>query len=71
MLSDIWKRGIDISEVSSQAGTKLPAVEVSTTDSVAKLVDKMLQNNVTSLLINEDHNARWGNKRQRTFEGNS
>ncbi len=54
MLSDIWKRGIDISEVSSQAGTKLPAVEVSTTDSVAKLVDKMLQNNVTSLLINED-----------------
>ena len=55
MLSDIWKRGIDISEVSSQAGTKLPAVEVSTTDAVAKLVDKMLQNNVTSLLINEDH----------------
>ena len=71
MLSDIWKRGIDISEVSNQAGTKLPTVEVSTTDAVAKLVDIMLQNNVTSLLINDDHNARWCNKRQRTFEGNS
>ena len=55
MLSDIWKRGIDISEISNQAGTKLPAVEVSTTDAVAKLVDKMLQNNVTSILITENH----------------
>ena len=55
MLSDIWKRGIDISEISNQAGTKLPTVEVSTTDIVAKLVDKMLQNNVTSVLINENH----------------
>ena len=55
MLGDIWKRGIDISEISDQAGTKLPTVEVSTTDTVAKLVDKMLQNNVTSVLINENH----------------
>ena len=55
MLSDIWKRGIDISEISNQAGTKLPTVEVSTTDAVAKLVDKMLQNNVTSILITENH----------------
>ena len=55
MLSDIWKRGIDISEISNQAGTKLPSVEVSTTDAVAKLVDKMLQNNVTSILITENH----------------
>jgi signal-transduction protein with cAMP-binding, CBS, and nucleotidyltransferase domain len=55
MLSDIWKRGIDISEISNQAGTKLPTVEVSTTDVVAKLVDKMLQNNVPSILITENH----------------
>ena len=54
MLSDIWKRGIDISEISNQAGTKLPTAEVSTTDAVGKLVDKMLQNNVTSLLIKDD-----------------
>jgi sugar-specific transcriptional regulator TrmB len=56
MLSDIWKRGIDISEISTQAGTKLPTVEVSTTDVIAKLVDKMLQNNVPSILITENHN---------------
>jgi sugar-specific transcriptional regulator TrmB/predicted transcriptional regulator len=55
MLSDIWKRGIDISEISNQAGTKLPAIEVSTTDPVAKLVEKVLQNNVTSILITENH----------------
>jgi sugar-specific transcriptional regulator TrmB/CBS domain-containing protein len=55
MLNDIWKRGIDISEISNQAGTKLPIVEISTTETVAKLVDKMLQNNVTSVLITEHH----------------
>jgi CBS domain-containing protein/sugar-specific transcriptional regulator TrmB len=55
MLSDIWKRGIDISEISNQAGTKLPTVEVSTTDVVAQLVDKMLQNSVPSILITENH----------------
>jgi sugar-specific transcriptional regulator TrmB/CBS domain-containing protein len=55
MLSDIWKRGIDISEISSQAGTKLPSVEVSTTETVAKVVEKMLQNSVTSVLITELH----------------
>jgi len=51
MLNDIWKRGIDISEISSQAGTKLPTVEVETTATIAQTVDKMLQNNVTSILI--------------------
>ena len=55
MLSDIWKRGIDISEISNQAGTKLPTIEVSTTDPVAKLVEKVLQNNATSILISENH----------------
>ncbi len=54
MLDDIWKRGIDISEISNRAGTKLPAVEVSTTDTVDKLVEKLMQNGVTSLLITEN-----------------
>ena len=51
MLDDIWKRGIDITEISSQAGTKLPTVEVASSETVAKTVAKMLQNNVTSVLI--------------------
>jgi sugar-specific transcriptional regulator TrmB/CBS domain-containing protein len=55
MLSDIWKRGIDITEISSQAGTKLPTIEASTTDTVDKVVEKMLQNSVNSILITEHH----------------
>ncbi len=55
MLDDIWKRGIDISEISDQAGTKLPSIEVSTTETVTKLVEKMLQNGVASVLITENH----------------
>ncbi len=55
MLDDIWKRGIDITEISSQAGTKLPTVEISPMETVAKTVAKMLQNNVTSVLITEEH----------------
>jgi sugar-specific transcriptional regulator TrmB/predicted transcriptional regulator len=51
MLSDIWKRGIDISEISSQAGIMLPQIMVSTTETVAKAVGMMLQNGVTSVLI--------------------
>jgi CBS domain-containing protein len=53
MLNDIWKRGIDIQEVSSQAGTKLPNVVISTNETVATIVDKMFKNGVTSVLISE------------------
>lgn len=53
MLDDIWKRGIDITEISSQAGTKLPTVEVAATETVDEIVAKMLQNNVNSVLITE------------------
>ncbi|MGA2680702.1 MAG: helix-turn-helix domain-containing protein [Candidatus Bathyarchaeia archaeon] len=53
MLNDIWKRGIDIQEVSSQAGTKLPTVMISTNETAATIVDKMFKNAVTSVLITE------------------
>ena len=53
MLSDIWKRGIDITEISSQAGTKLPDIEIATTETIAKTVDLMLQTNLNSVLITE------------------
>jgi sugar-specific transcriptional regulator TrmB/CBS domain-containing protein len=54
MLSDIWKRGVEISEISTQAGMKMPTVEASTTETVATLVNTMLKNGVTSVLINEN-----------------
>jgi len=59
MLNDIWKRGIDIKEISSQAGTKLPAVTVSTSDAVAAIVSKMFENGVNSVLIT-DHGKPVG-----------
>lgn len=55
MLDDIWKRGIDITEISEQAGTKLPSVEVAATDAVTNIVSKMLENNATSVLISDNH----------------
>jgi sugar-specific transcriptional regulator TrmB/predicted transcriptional regulator len=54
MLSDAWTRGMEISQITSQPGMKLPAIEVSSTDSVARLVTAMLQNNETSVLITEN-----------------
>jgi len=54
MLDDIWKRGIDIKEISRQAGTKLPTVAVSTNDTVSVIVNKIFENHVTSVLITED-----------------
>ncbi len=53
MLNDIWKRGIEISEISSQAGMKLPKIEIPYTETVSRLVDAMLQNSVNSVLITE------------------
>ena len=55
MLSDIWKRGIDITEISSRAGTKLPKVEIATSETIARTVDKMLQTNVNFHLITKLH----------------
>jgi len=54
MLNDIWKRGIDITEISGQAGTKLPTIEVATTETLAKTVGRMMENNVNSVLITEN-----------------
>ncbi len=56
MLSDIWKRGVEISEISTQAGMKLPTVETTTAETVSTLVSKMLENGVTSILITENQN---------------
>ncbi len=54
MLNDTWKRGMDLSEISSQAaGMKLPAISVSARDSVSQLVDTMFQHNADSVLITE------------------
>jgi len=54
MLNDIWKRGVEISEISSQAGIKMPTVEASTAETVSKLVNIMLEEGVNSVLVTEN-----------------
>ena len=60
MLNDIWKRGIDIQEVTSQAGTKLPALTVTTTETVASIVEQMFKNGVNLVLIMDSHQKPVG-----------
>jgi len=54
MLNDMWKRGVDVSEISSQAGMKMPSVEVSTAETVVNLVNAMLQKSVNSIIVTEN-----------------
>ena len=55
MLNDIWKRGVDISELDSQPGIKLPTVCVPSDGKASELVDAMLKNRVNAVLITENH----------------
>jgi len=57
MLNDTWKRGVEISEIRSQAGMKMPAVKVSTVETVAKLVNTMLKEGVTSIILTENQKS--------------
>ncbi len=54
MLNDTWKRGMDLSEITKQAGMKLPNITVSMNDTVSKLISAVLKNNVNSVLIVEN-----------------
>jgi sugar-specific transcriptional regulator TrmB/CBS domain-containing protein len=54
MLDDTWKRGVEISEISTQAGMKMPTVEASTAETVSTLINAMLKNGVTAILITEN-----------------
>ena len=54
MLNDTWKRGMDLSEITSQAASmKLPTLSVTTTETVSQLVYLMLKENVESVVITE------------------
>jgi sugar-specific transcriptional regulator TrmB/CBS domain-containing protein len=54
MLNDTWKRGVDLSDIISQTGMKMPTVEISNAETVASLVETMSQNGVSSVLITEN-----------------
>jgi len=54
MLNDMWRRGVEISELDSQAGIKLPTVDVASEEKVSELINVMLQNNVDTALVTEN-----------------
>jgi len=60
MLNDTWKRGTDLSEITSQAGMKLPSITVSINDTINKLVEIVMRNNVTQVLITNNTNKPVG-----------
>jgi sugar-specific transcriptional regulator TrmB/CBS domain-containing protein len=54
MLNDTWKRGMDLTEITSQAsGMKLPTLTISTNETVSQLVSRMLTENAESVLLTE------------------
>jgi sugar-specific transcriptional regulator TrmB/CBS domain-containing protein len=55
MLNDTWKRGTELSEITSQAaGMNLPTTTVPTTETVNAVVNVMLSKNINSVLITEN-----------------
>ncbi len=55
MLNDIWKRGIELNEITSRTGMKLPTMEIPETTTVSEVVMLLLQNNITQLLITKEN----------------
>lgn len=53
MLSDIWKRGIDIHELTSGPAAGTPIAKISSHGTATEAIDLMLENNVSSILVTE------------------
>lgn len=53
LLMDIWKRGTLVSEIYSSGPLAAPIVEVPSSKTILEVVDFMLENGVTSVLVNE------------------
>ncbi len=56
MLNDIWKRGLDLKELSSTSGMKNQNFQVQGSDTISKVIDDMLINNVNSVIVIENNN---------------
>jgi sugar-specific transcriptional regulator TrmB/CBS domain-containing protein len=54
MLSDIWKRGMDIHELTAGPAAGTPMAKVSGSATASEVIDLMLENNVSSVLVTEN-----------------
>lgn len=53
MLDDIWKRGTDVRELVSGKTARMLSCQVSSSDSVTKLIDCMIKNKASSVIVTE------------------
>ena len=54
MLNDIWKRGIDVQEIASGPAARTPIVNVLGSATASEVIDFMLENNVSSVVVTEN-----------------
>lgn len=54
MLNDIWKRGIELSEIGSKAELRTLTVEVSIAETVSNLASMMLRKGVKSIILTQN-----------------
>ncbi|HJX22873.1 MAG TPA: helix-turn-helix domain-containing protein [Candidatus Bathyarchaeia archaeon] len=53
MVDDIWKRGVEIRELILGAAAKTPTILVESSDTVMKVVEEMLRNNASHVVVTE------------------
>lgn len=58
LLNDIWKRGTLVSEIGSGGPMGTPIVEVSSSNTILEVVDIMMKNIVSSVLVSENKTAK-------------
>lgn len=56
MLNDTWKRGTELSEITSQAGMKLPTLEIQHNQLISEVVSLLIKKNATQALMMRNNN---------------
>jgi CBS domain-containing protein/flagellar hook-basal body complex protein FliE len=54
MLNDIWKRGMDVQEMASGPAARTTIIKVSSSATASDVIDLMLGNNVSSVVVTEN-----------------
>jgi predicted transcriptional regulator len=57
LLRDIWKRGTMVSDIESGSPLGTPIIEVPSSKIIIEVVDIMLRNGVSSILVSEKNTA--------------
>lgn len=53
MLTDAWKRGMDIAQITAEPGIKLPQIEIASSENLSAMAKVMLEKKVSSVIVTE------------------